>query len=346
MLDCLPLAIELAASRASQMPPPQLLAGLSDRFRLLQRAGSGRQSTLSATLDWGWELLSEVERSVLAQLSVFVGGFRLEAAEAAVAVPEELWVADLLEALCDRSLVQRGEDERFSLLISVREYAWLRLHEDPEKARTALERHGQYFASFGSESARASLTRHGGTARRTAWLLDLDNLVEACRRALQHGWAELAAGTALAVAELVRRVGPQGLALELLQGVSTLSLPSAGEQVRVRVALGIVRLELGQADAAEVQLEQARALAQQSGLVLLEAEALQALAQFEHDRGRPDRSRARVEAALSLLVPKDPASELLQGCTWAGSPRAGPSCCKPSPRFGPRVRRCSRPALA
>jgi tetratricopeptide (TPR) repeat protein len=122
----------------------------------------------------------------------------------------------------------------------------------------------------------------------------------------------VAAGTALAVAELLRRVGPQRLALELLQGASALSLASPAERVRVSISLGIVLLELGQADAAEVQLEQARAAAQQAGLVALEAEALQGLAQFEHDRGRPDRSLARVEAALALLDPADPSTLLLQ----------------------------------
>jgi predicted ATPase/DNA-binding winged helix-turn-helix (wHTH) protein len=311
MLDCLPLCIELAASRAAQLTPPQLIQGLSDRFRVLQGAGSGRQSALRATLDWSWELLSPTEREVLAQLSVFVGGFRLEAAEAVVEVPDGIWAADVIESLCDRSLVQRGEGERLSMLISVREYAWLRLHEQGERARPGpLDRHGLYFASFGGESALAALNQRGGTARRTAWLADLDNLVAACRRALQSGWASVAAGTALAVADLVRRVGPQGLALELLQGASALAGPV--ELGRVQIALGIVLLELGQAAAAEAQLEQARDRAHQAGLVALEAGALQALAQFEHDRGRPDRSRARVDAALALLVPGDPATELLQ----------------------------------
>src|SRR5205823_14887198 len=84
-LDGMPLAIELAAARLRVMVVEQLAARLDDRFRLLtggSRTVLPRQQTLQATLDWSYDLLSEAERALLRGLSVFVGGFTLEAAEA------------------------------------------------------------------------------------------------------------------------------------------------------------------------------------------------------------------------------------------------------------------------
>src|SRR5207302_1762279 len=81
-LDGIPLAIELAAARMSALSVEQIAARLDDRFQLLtggSRAALPRQQTLRATLDWSYELLSGPERTLLRRLSVFSGGFTLEA---------------------------------------------------------------------------------------------------------------------------------------------------------------------------------------------------------------------------------------------------------------------------
>jgi len=113
-LDGIPLAIELAAARLRVVPPRELEARLDDRFALLtggSRAGLARQQSLRAMVDWSWELLNLAERSVLARLSAFAGGFGLAAAEAVAADPEvpAAEVAGLLAALVDKSLVQFGD---------------------------------------------------------------------------------------------------------------------------------------------------------------------------------------------------------------------------------------------
>jgi predicted ATPase len=84
LLDHLPLAIELAAARVRMMPVAGVLARMGERFKLLSSSGARqtRQATLKTTLDWSWELLSEWEKAALAQVSVFEGGFTVEAAEA------------------------------------------------------------------------------------------------------------------------------------------------------------------------------------------------------------------------------------------------------------------------
>ncbi|MBI2761498.1 MAG: helix-turn-helix domain-containing protein [Chloroflexi bacterium] len=84
-LDGMPLAIELAAARVSVMSPAQIADRLNDRFRLLTSGGRTalpRHQTLRAAMDWSHDLLTEPERALLRTLSVFAGGFTLEAAEA------------------------------------------------------------------------------------------------------------------------------------------------------------------------------------------------------------------------------------------------------------------------
>ena len=128
LLDRLPLAIELAAARVRVMPVTELLRRMGERFKLLTSSGGrhDRQATLRATLDWSWDLLSPAEQSTLAQLSVFEGGFTLEAAEAVVALDDLAqvpWVADVLQSLVEKSLVRRSTEHRFLMLRSVQDYA-------------------------------------------------------------------------------------------------------------------------------------------------------------------------------------------------------------------------------
>ncbi|MEZ4241994.1 MAG: hypothetical protein R3F59_38750, partial [Myxococcota bacterium] len=171
----------------------------------------------------------------------------------------------------------------------------------PADRARAEARHGLHFAGLGSEAELQALSREGGLERRRAWLVDLDNLVLAARRAVARGDGEVACGAALAVAELARRAGPLGLALALLQDAARCHGAPRRDLERVRIATGAVLLELGRAEEAGPLLEAAARACRGAGEPALEALALQALAQFEHDRGRPDRANARIRAALALV---------------------------------------------
>jgi predicted ATPase/class 3 adenylate cyclase len=129
-LDFLPLAIELVAARLATMSISDIATRLDDRFRLL--AGRGRRhdrhATMRAALDWSFELLSGDERILLTRLSVFIGGFALEAAEQVCSdeILSTVAVLDLLEALVDKSLIQiidQRSSRRFGLLETIRAYA-------------------------------------------------------------------------------------------------------------------------------------------------------------------------------------------------------------------------------
>ena len=168
LLDGLPLAIELAAARVRTLAPRALLARMSERFKLLASGGGrlDRQATLRATFDWSWELLPTPEKMALAQLSVFEGGFALEAAEAVIdlaPLPDPPWTLDVLRALVDKSFVRArslGSEERFDLLSSVQAYAAEHLATEGRysgsgaAARQAAElRHGAWFAGLPGPAA-------------------------------------------------------------------------------------------------------------------------------------------------------------------------------------------------
>lgn len=128
-LDGIPLAIELAAAKVKLLSTAQIAERLDDRFGLLADGTPiGRQRTLRAMMDWSYELLPESERLVLRRLSVFAGGFTLEATEAIIPGVEigRHDVLDLLGRLVDKSLVvadRMREGRRYRLLDTVRAYA-------------------------------------------------------------------------------------------------------------------------------------------------------------------------------------------------------------------------------
>jgi predicted ATPase len=126
-LDDLPLALELAAARTSLLSTQQLLERLGNRLDLLRggRDAELRQQTLRATIEWSYELLEPEERRLLTALSVFRGGWTLEAAEQVAGAD-----LDLMQSLVDKSLVRRWESGRFGMLETIREFAAEQLSED------------------------------------------------------------------------------------------------------------------------------------------------------------------------------------------------------------------------
>lgn len=196
-LEGIPLAIELAAARVKVLSAQQIAKRLDDRFRLLtqgSRTVSPRQQTLQATMDWSYELLSEPERILLRRLSVFAGGFSLEAVETicsgdSVEVRQAL---DLLTYLVDKSLVMvdhQGEGARYRLLETVRQYGRDRLLAS-RQAEEVRARHRDWYVEL-AEQAEPMLAGPD-----EAWLDRLDkeqdNLRAAIDFSLRSGQAEAA----------------------------------------------------------------------------------------------------------------------------------------------------------
>lgn len=190
-LDGIPLAIELAAARVKSLAVEQITARLDNTFRLLtggSRTVLPRHQTLRAAMDWSYELLLEKERAVLRRLSVFAGGWTLEAAEAVCAGGgvEVSDVLDLLTQLVDKSLVVaeiRGGEARYGLLETVRQYARDRLMESGDAA-DARARHGGWYLTL-AESADPKL--RGPEAE--VWLERLESEHDNLRAALE--WSKI-----------------------------------------------------------------------------------------------------------------------------------------------------------
>ena len=154
-LEGIPLAIELAAARVKTLSLEQLAARLDDKLSLLttgSRAAQPRQQTLRATIDWSYELLSEQEKIILQQLSVFYGSWTLEAAES-VCADEEIGaseILDLITHLLDKSLIVSENHDgliRYRMLEIIRQYGMEKLAKKNE-VQHVKDRHARYYSEL------------------------------------------------------------------------------------------------------------------------------------------------------------------------------------------------------
>lgn len=196
-LDGIPLAIELAAARVRGLSVHAIAARLSDRFRLLVTGDQTvlpRQRTLRALIDWSYDLLSKQERSLFQRLSVFAGGWTLEAAEAVCADGDlrQDDVLDLLTNLVEKSLVtMEMGGERYRMLDTVRHYAQERLDATGNED-TVRVKHLDFYLAF-AEKARSDFGGPAHIAALTRLDIEKENIFSAHRwidrfpRAAQQG---------------------------------------------------------------------------------------------------------------------------------------------------------------
>jgi predicted ATPase len=158
-LDGLPLAIELAAARIKILPPPDMLARLESRLKLLTGGARDlptRQQTLRSTVDWSYGLLNAAEQTLFRRLSVFVGGCTLEGVESVCDTMGDLGVdvLDGMASMVDKSLVQHEVDTetRFTFLSTIREYALEHLAAGADESATRRA-HAAYYLVLAEEGA-------------------------------------------------------------------------------------------------------------------------------------------------------------------------------------------------
>jgi predicted ATPase len=320
-LDNLPLAIELAAARASVLTPAQILERLSGRLDLLKggRDADPRQQTLRATIEWSHELLTPDEQRLFARLAVFAGGATLSAAEQVVEAD-----LDTLQSLVDKSLVRRT-GERFWMLETIREYAVERLAASGE-ADGLRRRYAEQFLAL-AEEAFPHLEREVLMGSH-AWVDRLENEVVNLRDALDHfanvgpadSWLRLAGALPdfwMARGHTLEGLGHIGRALDAnpapspararaLNGASDLAEVSGKRRSQARLwaeeALALAR-ELGDTYGVAKALFRVGADAVQDGDWGLATELLnESLAHFSRDR-RPvlrsvDHARPGLDACL------------------------------------------------
>lgn len=277
-LDGLPLALELAAARLRVLTPEQIALRLDDRFKLLKtgnRAALARHQTLRAAIDWSHDLLDEPTRILFARLSVFGGGFTLEAAEAVCSggeiAPDD--VLDLVSDLVEKSLVEMREARdtaRYRLLETVRQYAAERLAERGE-VDVCQRRHAEFFFTLVSEAE-----PHLTTARRRHWVdrlaADLDNIRQTLAWS-REGDPELHMRLVGSLHWFWFSTGQWPEARQWLR--SALTLPISDRPTRDRAAVlfsaGAIACLQARPESGQVHLVEAQALSQQLGDRRLEA---------------------------------------------------------------------------
>jgi predicted ATPase len=230
-LDGNPLAIVLAASRLSVLSASDVLAKLTDRFKVLRHSGaSPGRSTLESAIEWSWNMLSDAERAVLADCSAFRGGFTLRALESNIdtaELPDAPWIVDVAGALRSKSLIEVSQpgsvatELRFSLLESIREYAKRALPERYVEART---RHAAFYATEYRHLLQVRIESLSAVALEQV-MSDRENLIAAF---------ETLAEEALAVPDEAARAVEMAL---ILVPVLALSGPAQREQAILERAL-------------------------------------------------------------------------------------------------------------
>lgn len=239
-LDGLPLALELAAARVKTLPPQALLARLSQRLAVLTggaRTLPERQQTLRKTLQWSYELLLPQEQLLFRLLSVFVGGCTLEAVEAVAAAltDKDASLLDTVTALVDKSLLvsveQEGEEPRFVMLETVREYGLEALGESGER-ESSHQAHATYYLRLSEEAE----THFKGGGQQIVWLKRLTQEQANLRAALSWLLERRDAQALLQLSGVLwwfwTLRGSSSEALEWLQ--TALELPGAEEPAAAR----------------------------------------------------------------------------------------------------------------
>lgn len=309
-LDGIPLAIELATARMGALAVEQVAERLEGSLDLLaggSRTAEPRQQTLRATLDWSHDLLSEAEQAFFSRLSVFAGGWTLEAAEAVCRGGgiEEGDVLDLLGGLVDKSLVVAGATTggavRYRMLEPIRQYARAKLQESGQ-ADEVQGRHASFFLAL-AEEAEPELAG----PEQSLWVERLegehDNLREALTWLLERGKAETGLRFGGALWRLWFAQGYLSEGVRWMEQVLA-SGERAASPVRVKALEGMGWLAQYQGDfeRAEATYEEMLKLSRELGDMGNVATALNSLGTVAAQQGEHERATALLEENLQILV--------------------------------------------
>jgi predicted ATPase/transcriptional regulator with XRE-family HTH domain len=316
-LDGLPLALELAAARVKILSPAALLARLDRRLPLLTGGAQDlpdRQKTLRNTIAWSHDLLSEDERILFRRLGIFAGGWTLEAAEAAANGNGELDVFEGITSLVDKSLVRQidvaGDEPRFTLLETIREFALEQLHQHPDEEKAIRTAHARFFFDLAMAEQRG--LRAGAPDGVKRMRPDEDNLRAMLAHFLEAGETETAlqvAGASLSEYWLAAGARFTEARAWLDRALRQADVNSASPAARAWGHYGVMILAIHQQDlvAGRAAATEGVAFAQLVGDPLLRALSLFMLALVEEAEGRFEVAEPlAVEAVQAARISRDP----------------------------------------
>jgi predicted ATPase/transcriptional regulator with XRE-family HTH domain len=305
LVDGMPLGIELAAAKISVLSVGQIATRLNDSFQLLSRSRADlpHHQTLEATIQWSYDLLSDAERLLMQRVSVFSGGWTLEAAEAVTSedplIPREK-VLDLLSQLINKSLVVVGwhldADTRYTMLQMIHEFAYGKLHETG-KAKHMRIRHFDYFFSLAQE-ARLFGNEKG------KWLdcleAEHDNLRSALAWSLETGEIEKGTELILPILDFYWFRGYSTEAREWMDKFLKIELPASHRRAFLLQKAGWLTRASGDFEKADVLLKRSLKLAFEIGDKNRAAWAMMDLGLSARDQGDHERAVSYFSQALTF----------------------------------------------
>jgi predicted ATPase/DNA-binding XRE family transcriptional regulator len=313
-LEGLPLALELAASRAKLLSPQAILANLTSRLALLTGGGSDRPArlqTMRGAIGWSFEHLPPDEQAVFRRMAVFAGGGSLEAIAAVTSLQEAgadsaaitLTTLDAVMTLIDHSLMFRVEDPggevRVGMLEVIREFAREQLVASGESA-AAHDAHARWFLDYAT-AARIDFEGAGRRAAHDRIQRDLDNLRSALSWACQCGDAVLAHRLVVEMARFWINFGYLDEGWSWFERV--LAIPDPGDpELRFDLLYwaSIIRLLQNQQEAAGALACEALLLARRTNHRLNIGRALSQIGDADAERD-PEGARARIEESLVIF---------------------------------------------
>jgi predicted ATPase/DNA-binding CsgD family transcriptional regulator len=297
-LDGIPLALELAAVRLRGMPVEELLARMSDRFRVLgtARTSTDRHRTLRAAVSWSYELCTPAEQKLWAELSVFPSCFALPAAEH-VCGPG---TGETLRRLVEKSVVQVISDDRYHQLDTIREFgAELLNAAGAAAAAQARARHRDYYLGLAERAAAGSMTAEQG-----AWLKRLAAETANLRVAL--GFSFTAAGESPAGLRMTRALLPYWLMTgQFTEGrrwhdLAVSVAPESRDNAWAVFGAGVLAVQQGDFATGGPLLTRATALARAAADEDLAAHVTDARGMLAFYSGDLPTAQAEFEAALAV----------------------------------------------
>jgi predicted ATPase/DNA-binding XRE family transcriptional regulator len=315
-LDGLPLAIEIAAARTKLLSPQSILTRLDSRLHLPSGSGrhtaNARQQTLKGAIDWSYNLLDEAEQRLFRRLGVFTGGYTLAAVEAVCNATGDLGIEVLegIESLLDKSLLRHeegeSEEDRFTMLETLREYAADMLREGVGESEEVSRHHAEYYLAL-AEAAEPELRgtqqarwlgrlehEHGNLRTALRWTAEHDTNV-AVRLVATLWWFWWLRGHITEGREWLREV----LALER----------SADEDIiwraRALRGAGWMAYAQGDYDTAQVVLAEGLALFEEKGEKRGIASSLDNMGALAFTTGDNDAARALYERSLAIRKEMD-----------------------------------------
>jgi predicted ATPase/DNA-binding SARP family transcriptional activator len=310
-LEGVPLAIEMAAAWARSLPPARILERLDHQLDLLvsrRRDLPARQQSLRATIQWSYDLLSPELRACFARLSVFRGGWTLEAAEAVCAGGEEEAVSAvsptlrLLSDLQEQSLVvaeEREEDTRYRMLEPLREYAREKVSERGE-IEAMRARHAGHFLSLAEADPQVA------NAAQKRWLdrmeMEYDNLRAALEWSqTEEGDAEMGLRLAGALWRFWEVRGHRREGYRWLEAALARAPRRNAAGLRALSAAGNIARDSGDLAVAQAHVEERLAIVRELGDREGVADALNFLGLLAQDRGDTESAHALYQECLAIM---------------------------------------------